>query len=131
MIDERRKMVQRQILAAAALALGFLVIGTEPTRAKPFECPLPHRTTTADAVKESRTRMESIGESLIDDHSGNLVPEIAAELRRKHPKIGIDKTVNYIVSAYCAGLQARGIGPRAATKKARAFARRTYDRLAN
>ena len=124
-------MATSRTLTAMVLALGVIVIGNVPVRAKPFECPLPHRTTTADAVRESRARMESIGESLIDDHNGNLVPEIAAELRREHPKIGIDATVNYLVSAYCAGLEARGVGSETATKKAREFAERTYDRLAD
>jgi hypothetical protein len=119
------------MLAAVALALGLLVIGTEPTRAKAFECPLPHRTTTADAVKESRAWMESIGKSLIDDHGGNLVPEIAAELHRRHPSVDVAATVNYLVGAYCVGLEARGVGAELATRKARAFAKRAYDRLAN
>jgi hypothetical protein len=114
-------------LVATFLALGLVMDHGLQTPAWALECPLPQH--VHGKLLMSADEMRALGRRLLDDTSGNAVPEAAADLRSKDPKLSVSKIVDVLVGAYCAGIASEGLEDAVAKGKMRVFAKQTLDRL--
>lgn len=84
---------------------------------KAIECPAPETGQTAGTVKESAAQIAAAGQQLHYGNS-NAIGEIAAAVRQRHPGAGKDAIVNYLLTAYCPGLNADDALDQAGRRKA-------------
>lgn len=103
-------------VAASLIALG--ICSLLPMSAQAFECPVLQEAQGPGVLKETPAQVRRTAALLGSGDAGNRVPEIVAELRKRHPGVRNAELVNYLVTAYCPGV-ARLSGLGDAEKKAR------------
>ena len=97
---------------------------SQPASRQPIECPAPETGKTAGTVAESPAQIAAAGQQLHYGNS-NAMGEVAAAVRKRHPGAGKDAIVNYLMTAYCPGLNADNALDQAGRRKAMdSFAKR-------
>lgn len=106
-----------------ALLLVSVASCTQSASKQPIECPAPETGQTAGTVRESTVQIAAAGQQLHYGNS-NAIGEVAAAVRKRHPGAGKDAIVNYLLTAYCPGLNADNALDQAGRRKAmESFAR--------
>lgn len=100
-----------------ALLLGSLAGCTQSASKQPIECPAPETGQMAGTVRESAAQIAAAGQQLHYGNS-NAIGDVAAEVRKRHPSAGKDAIVNYLLTAYCPGLNADSALDQAGRRKA-------------
>lgn len=70
-----------------------------------IECPIPETGQTAGSIKESADEIAAAGQQLHYGNS-NAIGEVAGAVRRRHPGATRGAVINYLLTAYCPGLNA-------------------------
>lgn len=68
-----------------------------------IECPVPQAGQPQGTVKESAAQIAAAGQQL-HYGSSNAIGEVAASVRRRHPDATKGAVINYLLTAYCPGL---------------------------
>lgn len=97
------------MLRSARLALLLFSIAgcTQPASQQAIECPVPETGQASGTVEESAAQIAAAGQQLHHGNS-NAIGEVAAAVRKRHPEAGKGAIVNYLLTAYCPGLNADG-----------------------
>jgi len=66
-----------------------------------FECPIPHPTETASAIKETDAQKQSVTDALKGSERENTILIISRDLKKKYPHANNDEIVNYFLTAFC------------------------------
>lgn len=111
---------------ATLVALALPLVATP---AFALECPLPHPEAGADAIKETPARIKDIGATLVTNDAANGVDQVLDDLRARHPHARKAEIANFLVSAYCPALAAKGYSGSIAKAKMRDFAILVDQRL--
>lgn len=106
-------------LRRCALALAILLAASAPALA--FDCPRPQTTANVGVLRESSDQIALYGAMLTRKEPANAIDEIIAQLRQKHPKASGAEISNFLITAYCPALKAKGYGDGAMTQKVREF----------
>ncbi len=83
------------------LAAGLVVLGFCPASAGAFECPAPQDQHGPGLLGETPAQVHGTASLLASGDAGNRVPEIVADLRKRHPGVQNAEIMNYLVAAYC------------------------------
>ena len=83
-------------VAASLAVLGLCLMPSAPARA--FECPAPQDRQGSGTLKETPAQVRKTASLLASGDEGNRVPEIVAELRKRHPGVRNTELVNYLVA---------------------------------
>jgi hypothetical protein len=91
----------RFIIRGAGLAL-LVVVGLGGTErpADAFECPAPHPTATTNAIGQTEPKIAEYS-NLLAKQGARVVPEIIAQLKKKHPGASDAEITNFLVTTYC------------------------------
>jgi hypothetical protein len=91
----------RLITRCTGVAL-LVVIGLGGTGrlAGAFECPAPHPTATQSAIKQTEPEILEYSNLLAKQGTG-VVPEIIAQLKKRHPRFSDAEITNFLVTIYC------------------------------
>ena len=89
----------RLITKSAGLAL-LVVVGLGGTPADAFECPAPHPTATTGAIEQTEPKIAEYS-NLLAKQGARVVPEIIAQLKKKHPGASDAEITNFLVTTYC------------------------------
>jgi len=89
------------ITRCTGVTLLVLVVwsGTERP-AVALECPVPHPTATITAIKQTKTEIVEYS-NLIAAQGTRVVPEIIAQLKKRHPGVGDAEITSFLVTIYC------------------------------
>lgn len=90
-----------------ALLLALIAGCSRSASTQRIECPMPDMRQTAGAVKESAAQIASTGQELHHGNS-NAIAEAAASVRGRHPDANKGAVINYLLTAYCPGLNTDG-----------------------
>ena len=69
-----------------------------------LDCPAPQLGSQAGTIKESSDDIKNLSKRLMNNGQENVVKEVALELKNKYPAATTGEIVNYLVSAYCPGV---------------------------
>lgn len=83
------------------LAAGLVALGVCPASAGAFECPAPQDRHGSGLLKETPAQIHRTAGLLASGDADNRVPEIVADLRKRHPGVRNAEIMNYLVTAYC------------------------------
>ncbi len=86
-----------QTLLALSLGAAFAL----PAAAQAWECPTPQDVHGPGVLTETSVQIQGTADLLASGDAGNRVPEIVADLRKRHPGVRNAELVNYLVTAYC------------------------------
>jgi hypothetical protein len=100
-------------LTAVMVGLTSLVAvdlgSSQPAQAaSEFLCPETHAATTNAALQETPEQLASATNALKSPELGNAIRVIAGDLRKKYPNAGTADIVNYMLTAYCPLVAAKG-----------------------
>lgn len=90
-------------LIGTAFIVAMVLIGA-PHPAHALECPVPHPTTTATAIKETEQQIREYA-TLLAAQGGVAVPKLVGSVKRKYPNASNAEVTNYLVTLYCPALE--------------------------
>ncbi len=88
-----------------ALLLISIAGCSRPASRQPIECPVPETGQATGTVKESAAQIAVAGRQLHYGNS-NAIGEVVASVRKRHPDATRGAVINYLLTAYCPGLNA-------------------------
>ena len=69
-----------------------------------LECPAPQPAGAPDAIHETPTQINELSQVLASGDLSNQIPVFVHALRNRHPNVPAGELVNYLVTAYCPGV---------------------------
>jgi len=99
------RLVTNRLIARAAVAAlfaGVLTGLTAPARA--LECPLPQPASQAGVIKETPGQIAELASVLNGADVTPQIPAIIDGLRKRYPSAGSAEIANYLITAYCPGV---------------------------
>ena len=89
--------MSHKLLLALSLGAAFAFLAA----ARSWECPTPQDVSGPGVLRETPAQIQRTANLLASGDAGNRVPEIVADLRKRHPGVRNAALVNYLVTAYC------------------------------
>ena len=111
------------VRAAGALSAGMLFFGLVAS-AHALECPQPQPRSQPGLIKETPAQIADLAPVLAGGDVGAEVPQIVDALRKRYPAAGSAEIANYLITAYCPGVdKTAGLSDAQKTARVEAFSR--------
>lgn len=91
----------RRLRTAAGGLLVLCAASLWAAQAMAFECPTPQRLSHPGVLRETPAQTRQLEAVLGDGDTGNHVPVIVDDLRRRYPGVANAEIRNYLITAYC------------------------------
>ncbi len=114
-----------QIVArAAAAALTFGMLFGPIAAAEALECPQAQPLSKPGVIKETPAEIAELGPALSGGDIVAKVPELVAALKTRYPAAGSAEIANYLITAYCPGVEkTTGLSDAQKTARVEAFSK--------
>lgn len=107
-------------LASRALATTTaLLFWAGPTIA--VDCPQPQNQASPNAIQEAEKEVSALAPLLSGEDLENRVGVIVSDLRKRHPDVGKEELVNFLMTAYCPIVNKEALSEDVKSTKLKAF----------
>lgn len=117
-------MTKRSIVRAAAEVLSAGMLFSLVASAHAFECPLPQPKSQPGVIKETPADIADLAPVLAGGDVGAQISKIVDALRKRYPAAGSAEIANYLITAYCPGVdKTAGLSDAQKTARVEAFSK--------